>query len=248
MKKIIFLTLILTTIAGGANEIRSFDAGAATCFAVIREVDGDVWYVTGEVFEAWGTGARTAADYDISLTDKTGGMFVGDFDGNISTGYYYIVTHQQEGGSPADTDPAVWQEYGYWSGSAWISGPSASDIDSIPAQIAALNDPNVEDIRREIDANSTKLATILQDTSTDIPSSITALNDISVAEIWDAIVEGTYTYKDFMRLLASKMFWKVSGGGTTIHYYRDSGDTKTRITETIDANGNRTDMVVDPDD
>ncbi len=120
MKKYL-LILFLPLIAYGSNEIRSFNAGATTCFAVIREVDGDVWYPVGEVFEAWGTGARTAADYDIALVDKTGGFFVGDFDTNISAGYYYIISHQQEAGAPADTDPATWQEYGYWDGTSWIS-------------------------------------------------------------------------------------------------------------------------------
>uniref|UniRef100_A0A6M3JCI9 Uncharacterized protein n=1 Tax=viral metagenome TaxID=1070528 RepID=A0A6M3JCI9_9ZZZZ len=96
---------------------------------MVREIDGDVWYVTGEVFEAWGTGARTAADYDIALTDKLGGMFVGTMDTNIGAGQYYIVTHQQAGGSPADTDPAVWQEYGDWSGTIWIPATiTAGDV------------------------------------------------------------------------------------------------------------------------
>jgi hypothetical protein len=88
----------------------------------VREADGDVWYVSGQVFEAWGTAARTAADYDIALVDKSGDMFVGTMDTNISAGYYWIVTHQQAGGAPADTDPATFQEYGYWTGSTWYPG------------------------------------------------------------------------------------------------------------------------------
>jgi len=102
-----------------ANEINAFQTSGVTFYGVIRNVSGQVWYVAGKVFETWGTGGRTAADYDIALTDKTGGMFVGNFDTNISAGYYYIVTHQQAGGSPDDADPAVSQEYGYWTGSTW---------------------------------------------------------------------------------------------------------------------------------
>jgi len=102
-----------------AGEVAVFYQSDITLYAVVRNESGEVWYVAGKVFEAWGTGGRTAADYDIALTDKTGGMFVGDFDANIDAGYYYIVAHQQAGGSPADTDPAINREYGYWTGSVW---------------------------------------------------------------------------------------------------------------------------------
>ena len=123
MKKLILILCILFSLtAQGANEINAFNAGATTCFAVVRNASGQVWYVTGEVFEAWGGGAgRTMADYDIALTNKTGGMFVGTMDTNISAGFYTIVSHQQAGGSPADTDPATWQDYGYWSCTTWTA-------------------------------------------------------------------------------------------------------------------------------
>jgi len=121
--------------AWGANEIAAFAPGVTTAYSVVRQADGDVWYVAGQVFEVWGTSGRTAADYDIALTDKSGGMFVGDFDTNVAAQYCHLVTHYQEGGAPADTDPVIWQEYGYWSGTTWnalsvnvtqISGDSAA--------------------------------------------------------------------------------------------------------------------------
>ena len=122
MKRLILIILILFLVpptVRGANEIRSFNAGATTCFAVIREIDGDVWHVVDQQFEPWGTDANDADDYDIALTDKSGGMFVGSFDTNISAGYYYIVSHQTADATPDDADPATWTEYGYWSGTAW---------------------------------------------------------------------------------------------------------------------------------
>ena len=136
----------------GANEINAFAPGVTTAYAIVRQTDGDVWYVIGQVFEVWGTGARTAADYDIALTDKAGDMFVGNFDTNVAAGVYHVVTHYQVGGSPANSDPAVWQEHGYWDGAIW-----GSDV------VAAL--PTKEEIRAEIDANSTQLAAILADTN-----------------------------------------------------------------------------------
>ena len=108
-------------MAQGANEIRAIVPGASlTTYHTVREIDGDIWYPTGQVFEAFGTAARTMADYDVAMVDKSGGFFVGTMDTNISAGQYYVVTHLQMGGSPADTDPAVWQEYGDWSGSTWV--------------------------------------------------------------------------------------------------------------------------------
>lgn len=136
---IFYCLLTICPMAQAASEIRAFVAGASTCFAVVREVDGDVWYVTGQVFEAWGTAARTAADYDIALVDKTGDMFVGTMDTNIGAGQYYIVSFQQEGGSPADSDPAVWQEYGDWDGSSWSAGNINVNITQISGDSTAAD-------------------------------------------------------------------------------------------------------------
>jgi len=131
MKKIIYLC-VLCGLCGqiwAANEIRAFCPGATTCFSVVREIDGDVWHVVDQQFEVWGTDANDADDYDIALVDKSGGMFVGTMDTNISAGQYHIVTHQQAGANPADTDPAIWQEYGDWSGTVWIPATiTAGDV------------------------------------------------------------------------------------------------------------------------
>jgi len=121
MKRAIILSILLCSLAQGANEIRAIVPGASlTTYHTVREIDGDIWYPTGQVFEVFGTAARTMADYDVAMVDKSGGFFVGTMDTNISAGQYYVVTHLQMGGSPADTDPAVWQEYGDWSGSTWV--------------------------------------------------------------------------------------------------------------------------------
>jgi len=148
MKRAIILFLILCSVAHGANEIRSF-TNCTAAFAVVREIDGDVWYVSGQVFEAWGTGLRTAADYDIALTKETGGMFTGTFDTNISAGYYYVITHDDADSTPADADPAVWEEYGYWTGTAWGSGDDKIGVpvalDGGTATIAGMLTKMVDD-------------------------------------------------------------------------------------------------------
>ena len=69
---------------------------------------GKVWYPTWEVFETYGTGARDADDYDISLTEYGAGLYMGDFDANITTeGRYIYEVRQQLGANPADTDAVL---------------------------------------------------------------------------------------------------------------------------------------------
>jgi len=65
------------------------------------------------------------------------------------------------------------------------------------------------------------------------------------AAVWGYVVEGTYTYKDFMRLIGSVLFGKATGGGTANPKYRDMADSKNRIVGTVDANGNRTAVTKD---
>ena len=53
-------------------------------------------------------------------------------------------------------------------------------------------------------------------------------------------VETGLTFRQWLRLAASTLFGKASGLETTTAIFRDFGDTKDRITATVDANGNRT--------
>lgn len=53
-------------------------------------------------------------------------------------------------------------------------------------------------------------------------------------------VETGLTVRQAFRLIASVLFGKASGLATTTAVYRDFGDTKDRISATVDASGNRT--------
>ena len=59
------------------------------------------------------------------------------------------------------------------------------------------------------------------------------------------IVEGTYTEHDVFKIILAYMASKASGGGTTSVIFRDTADTKDRITMTVDEEGNRSAIVVD---
>ncbi len=131
MKRAIIYLCVLCALCGqieAANEIRAIAPGVTTLYHTVREIDGDIWYVVGQVFEVFGT-SGTMADYDIAMVDKSGGFFVGTMDTNIGAGQYYVVSHQQAGGSPANSDPAIWQEYGDWDGSTWTPATmTAGDV------------------------------------------------------------------------------------------------------------------------
>lgn len=99
-----------------ASEMHVDYASGNTLYAVVRNVTGDVWYVAGKVFETWGTAGRTADDYDISLTDKSGSRYVGNFDANIPAGRYSTQTFLQAGANPADGDTLTASEEIVWSG------------------------------------------------------------------------------------------------------------------------------------
>lgn len=95
-----------------------------------------------------------------------------------------------------------------------------------------------------INAKTTNLPSDPADAS-DVAAAISALNNISVANILAGVVEGSYTIKDALRLGLAVLSGKSSGGGTTTVKFRDTGDAKDRVTATVDSNGNRTAVTID---
>jgi len=104
-----------------ANEIHVDYTSGSTLYAVVRNGTGEVWYSQGQVFESWGTGGRAANDYDISLTDKGGSRYVGNFDGNIPAGRYSVQVFLQAGANPADSNNLVGSDEIVWSGAGEVT-------------------------------------------------------------------------------------------------------------------------------
>jgi hypothetical protein len=71
------------------------------------------------------------------------------------------------------------------------------------------------------------------------------MSSAAVDAILDDPVEGSYTMRQLLRLMAAALFGKASGGGTATITFRDLGDSKDRITATVTSNGNRTVVVLD---
>lgn len=57
--------------------------------------------------------------------------------------------------------------------------------------------------------------------------------------VHDEVVEGSTTFRQMLRGFAAVLLGKASGLASTTAVYRDIGDTKDRVTATVDADGNR---------
>ncbi|UCE49953.1 MAG: hypothetical protein JSW47_07310 [Phycisphaerales bacterium] len=104
-----------------ANEIHIDYAAGNTLYAVIRDVQGKVWYPANQVFESWGANERDADDYDIVMVDKSGSRYTGSFDSNVPAGRYSVQIFLQAGANPADTDVVVGGTPVRWSGTGQIT-------------------------------------------------------------------------------------------------------------------------------
>jgi len=111
-------------------------------------------------------------------------------------------------------------------------GLASANIDTQLSTIAGYIDTEVAAILAAVD---TEIATIVTNT-TGIP---TANQNADALLDRAAGVETGFTLRQTLRLMASVLLGKMSGGGTATEVFRDLGDTKDRVTATVDASGNR---------
>lgn len=71
------------------------------------------------------------------------------------------------------------------------------------------------------------------------------LDQTGMAQIWNHVIDGTFTAEEVMRLIGSAAAAKASGLDVLNPIYRDIADTKNRITAVTDALGNRTSITLD---
>ena len=76
-------------------------------------------------------------------------------------------------------------------------------------------------------------------TNDDLNTSISGLNDISVADILAGTIEGAYDVKDVLMLMSGVLVGKLSGGGSGTITFRNLSDTADRVVATVDGSGNR---------
>jgi len=198
----------------------------------VKNAASETWYPTGQVFEDWDDSARGATDYAVAMDGDDGGHFVGDFDTNIPAGHYYITTKIRAGASAADGDST------FGSGEIWWDG--SAEQTQAEYELAAYG-PNTV-VPNTVVPDAAGVAAGLHSTTDGL---INGLNDITVAEIIAGVADGSYDLQEMMRGIFSACCIKSAGGGTTTLTFRDSANTKNRITATVDANGNRDAVVLD---
>lgn len=103
------------------NEIYAHYSSGNTLYAVIRDRLCRVWYPQGEVFEDWGQQGRDIADYAVPLTDKSGGLYVGDFPAGVTQGSYMVAIFLQAGAAPDAGDEIVHSRQIYYGGGGVIT-------------------------------------------------------------------------------------------------------------------------------
>ena len=123
-------------------------------------------------------------------------------------------------------------------------GSAAADLSSL-AQASVCSETRLSELDAGTAGKMANQVDVIQtDTTTDIPSAITALNDITVADIIAGIADGTYDLQEMLRIMFAALAGKSAGGGTATITFRDAADSKNRISATVDANGNRTAITV----
>ncbi len=124
-----------------SDELRMNYTPGRTVTARIVDETGKFWHVLNEAFEAH----STYTDYDISIDDKGGGAYRGDFPEDIDEGVYSVLFFD----STAPTAPVGQLTPLIWSGSAEVSIASAVLTGSIWESPVATSPGGVTQIANE---------------------------------------------------------------------------------------------------
>lgn len=183
---------------------------------------------------AWGSGAITAASVATGAIDAD--ALAADAGTEIATAVWASATRTltalDEDSTTLDLDATI----------RAAMGLAAANLDTQLALIQA----DTDDIQTRLPAAlvggriDASVGAMAADTVT-----ASALAADAVDEILDEVIEGTTTLRQALRGFASALLAKASGLATTTAVYRDLADTKARITATVDADGNRTAVVLD---
>lgn len=214
-----------------SNELVIHYPTGATLYAQLLDATGQVW--NGSAFAAPGSAAWT--DYDIAMTESA--TATGIYRASMpaaAAGVYGWVVYKQKGGSPAVTDgPPVGTGRIEWDGTAEIMPASTTNItggtiNSVSGTVTLADDG----------ITSAKLA---DSAIAEIAAAITGLSASQIGDaVLDEVVEGAYTLRQMMRLVAASLAGASSGGGTTEVTFTGLDGSTPRIVATVDASGNRT--------
>ena len=125
-------------------------------------------------------------------------------------------------------------------GVASVSGLTVANLDvAVSTRLATAG------YTAPLDAAGTRAAIGLASANLDTQLAALPTAAENATAVLDEIIEAALSLRQAMRLVIAATGGKASGLDTTTAIYRDSADTKDRITATVDANGNRTAVTLD---
>lgn len=235
---------VLLSSGTGTGQI-SLSSGAVTLSAAAVQA---IWDALTSAFTTVGSvGKRIVDNLDTAVSSRatttSGGSIVTGTDNKV-------LLSNNAGSFPATPVQAIWD--------ALTSALSTSNsigkriVDFLTGDIyARLGAPAGASVSADIAAVKSDTAATLADTGTDgvvvAAASKTGyrLSATGVDDVWDEVMEGSFTARQFARGFAAALLGELSGAGTTTIEIRDASDTKVRITATVDASGNRSVVVLD---
>lgn len=137
---------------------------------------------------------------------------------------------------------AVWDALQASHVTAGSFGEMATEVAAILADTGTDIPATLTTIANYID---TEVAAILEDTGTTLPAQISALNNISVADIMAGGNIDGYTLEQAQKLQLAALAGVLAGAGTTTITIEAANGSKTRITATVDTDGNRSAVTLD---
>lgn len=187
----------------------------ASTDATAIPIKNQAYRVTFPIFDADGDLVTGAAGLD-SEVSKDGGAFADATSEATeiaaSSGMYYLDLSATE--MNADTVAIIVKTS--------TTGAKTTPIVLYPKEAG--------DLSVTLDANSITSAVLAASAGTEIANAILDLTDG---------IETGWTLKQVLRIMASALAGELSGAATTTIVIRNIADTKTRITATVDSDGNR---------
>ncbi len=113
-----------------ANEIVANHLTSKTLYAAVFNAAGLVYRTSTGLFEAWGTSGRTAADYDIALTETAAGAsmhYTGTFP-VIVAAVYSVTVFDRATGTPLNSDIAIGDGEMHWDGTDEINDTTLNEL------------------------------------------------------------------------------------------------------------------------
>jgi len=213
-----------------ANEITHNATTGLTLYFCAFQQDGDVFLTGGASDEVWGTGARTADDYDEAMTEEAScGHYKGSVAAGVGAGVYQVVIYLQAGANPADSDVAIAQGEIYWDGTAEVNTYTLSETD-IAAIIAKLPTNYIMGSSDQND-HDTDIDDILVDTGTTLDDHLTDIKGTGFVKDTDSLVDLAHTGadSDTLETLSDQIDNVEANTGKVVNVYSTTGTKKTIV-------------------